>query len=144
MSKFEKATKKVRGLQTFVKDFSIKTKRVGGHKYFVFYKKVTKDFNSCWIAQHCYGASLFNSVGAYKPGTIVTCRKWDTDRIHSCSIGLHIGTLYFAESFSFLDNPIIEVLVRPQDIICVPFQESGKIRCKRLRVARILKPGRDY
>lgn len=31
---------------------------------------------------------------------------------------------------------LIEVLVRPEDVVCVPLVHEGKIRCKRLVVVK--------
>jgi hypothetical protein len=78
-------------------------------------------------------------VGAYKPGTMVSCREWSTNRGESCGCGLHIGSLEFAKRFGieYRLPCIVKVFVRVEDIVCVPaysFMPPGKVRCKKLLV----------
>lgn len=122
-----------RGLEGFIKAYDIQKVYRDNKEYLVFYKSVRKDFGSSWAA--CNG--IF-SQGAYKPGNIVECKHWDTNRHRSCSSGLHVGTFSCAISFSGDDTPlVVEVYVEPKDVVCVPYGYD-KIRCKKLFVNRLL------
>jgi len=111
----------------------------------VLYKAVSKEWGSLWVRN-----ITDNGVGrsnVYCLGTLVSCRRWNSDRDKGCGQGLHVGTwdcaVYFARN-GFLgdfDRRVVEVLVDPEDVVCVPYQSkfrsrhNKKIRCRRLLVA---------
>jgi len=120
----------INGLRDFVHNNSIKTVRYDDEDYFVMYKAVRKDFGSWHVGS--------SSKGAYRPGTLVECSVFDTSRYKDCGKGLHVSTLRFASQFAGKRAPlIVEILVRPRDIVCVPFA-GGKVRCRRLIVSRLI------
>lgn len=123
------------GLQEFVKGHNVRKVHKNNKEYLVFYKAVTYNFGS-WFASR-RGEKF--SYGAYKPGNIVKCRKWNSDRNESCSCGLHIGLFDFATNFTdpFNVSFVIEVYVEAKDVVCVPHY-YGKLRCKKLYVNRLL------
>lgn len=123
------------GLKKFIKDNNISIiKRDNKIEYLILYKVVTKSFSPWWL-HHARN----KHSGIYRPGTSVTCKEWDSHRYNTCGKGLHIGTLDFCTEFAGMNRPyIVEVLVRPEDVVCVPIDSNGKIRCNRLLVTRLL------
>jgi hypothetical protein len=139
-------------LQKFVDEHSIE-RRHGG---LVFYKAVTKDYGP-WCTAHLSSvpdelakkhgsgeAARRNCKGAYEVGMVVKCDDYDTDVEESCAAGLHVGTNACARSFHNPTDRIIECLVMPEDIVCVPntaldihsWTEGHKVRCKKLQVLK--------
>lgn len=126
----------VNGLATFIKQNSIETRNINGHKHLVLYKAVRMDFGSWWLRFNGHDAGG-KDKGAYAPGMTVKCRKWSSDRNYDCGRGLHVATYFRACHFARYERMrIIEVLVKPSDVVCVPYFTNGKIRCKRLKVVR--------
>ena len=134
----------VKGLQKFIENFDIKTRTIGGHKYLVLYKGVRSDFGSWWVdsgqgwPRH---KKMGQDKGAYAPGNLVRCREWSTNRRNDCGKGLHVGCFDFARGFVYdrLWLVMVEVLVKPSNIVCVPINCEGKIRCKSLRVVKVVE-----
>lgn len=141
----------VTGLKEFIAENDIEIRRIGRLKFLVLYKAVRDDYGSWW--HHIM--KLRNDTNAYRPGTTVRCREWSIDRDDDCGPGLHVGTWEHARWFaSWSDKDwstiggkavylskmrIIEVLVHPKDVVCVPkpvAKHIGKIRCNCLRVVR--------
>jgi hypothetical protein len=120
------------GLQHFITTYKIKTRIINGKNYLVLYKRVRKNFGSLWHAR----SIGIHDVGAYRPGTIVKCTSWNVNRSEDCGKGLHVASFGFALLYNQF-VPMIEVLVKPEDVVCVPHY-CGKIRCKQLRVARVV------
>ena len=59
----------------------------------------------------------------------------DDDRDSACSVGLHVGTYGYAQSFS---HQMLVILVDPADVVSVPTDCSAqKMRVCRLRVAAV-------
>jgi hypothetical protein len=81
-------------------------------------------------------------MGVYRPGAEVKCTHYNTDRAKACGEGLHVGTLKCAMRFQSGSERIVECLVMPEDVVCVPdiavlSHANGlcqKVRCKRLLV----------
>jgi hypothetical protein len=122
-------------LEKFVQRHNIKHIQRDGKEYLVLYKAVREDYGS-WFKRA-------SSAGAYKPGNLVVCRDVSNNRNNDCGRGLHAATLDFAAKFATCDVPfVVEVLVKPQDIVCVPhgnmWGPTKKIRCKRLLVNRLI------
>ena len=122
----------VEGLRDFITTYKIKTRVVDKKSYLVLYKCVRKNFGSLWHI----GDKNVHDVDAYRPGTIVKCTSWNVNRDEDCGSGLHVATLGFALLYNQF-VPMIEVLVKPKDVVCVP-KYCAKIRCKQLRVARVV------
>lgn len=129
----------VEGLAEFIAKCHIKTRIVDHEEYLVMYKAVRPDFGS-WYRRTLTSQS--KDGGAYKPGTTVDCRTWSSNRRNECGKGLHVGTRAFVKRFireicHYIQRMVlIEVLVRPEDVVCVPLVHKGKIRCKRLVVVK--------
>lgn len=72
-----------------------------------------------------------------KPGTYVEMDRAtvDGDENHTCSYGLNIADYSFAEDYGPL---CIRVLVAPEDVVCVPVDNVGKIRVCRYYVDRVV------
>jgi hypothetical protein len=144
-------------LLSFVKKYNIEQLPTGE---LVFYKVVTRDFGSWWVANQrefkrrnkCPQDKCMKSDrGAYRPGTEVKCKQYSVDKNNPCGKGLHIGTLACAKIlFNTLWDPmpdyIIKVLVKPKDIVCIPIKSlqlytsdgEQKLRCCRLLVDGIV------
>jgi hypothetical protein len=148
-----------RGLKIFTEKYKVK-QRHGG---LILYKAVCYNY-APWVAarpDHSAWDYEVNSdaqekalekalmrkyAGVYLPGTVVTCKDYDTDRDVLCGPGLHVGTLACAMRFYDDMGVIVECLVMPRDVICVPYSATNswsprlsqkeKIRCKRLQVLR--------
>jgi len=131
-------------LKKFIEKYHIETRIVNGNECLVMYKAVRWDFGS-WY----YRDRPEYDMGAYKPGTVVKCNKYDRSTHMDCGEGLHVGSLRFANSFrrAFCDPVnrmrIVEVLVYPRDVVCVPsasliMRNEGKVRCKKLIVLRTI------
>jgi hypothetical protein len=132
----------VTGLKEFIVKNNIEIRKIGRLKFLVLYKAVRQDFGSWWW----YIMKVpKDDTDAYRPGTTVKCREWSIDRNDDCGPGLHIGTWEYAYWFG-IEMRIVEVLVRPKDVVCVPkpiTKPTNKIRCNCLRVTReIYKPKR--
>lgn len=133
------------GLAEFIQIHGIETRQVDGCGCLVMYKAVRMDFGSWYNRRYPQ-----KDAGAYRLGTTVACRKWTADRNMDCGLGLHVGSLRFANAFRrLMGDPdcrrmrIVEVLVRFKDVVCVPRmalldRSEGKIRCKRLVVLRTI------
>jgi hypothetical protein len=121
----------------------IRTNRVRKDMYgrLILYKAVRSDLGSWWYRDwyaSC-GRPWQRRGGIYRPGALVTCRRFSRDPFFSCSAGLHVATLAFARLFEPQEAPvIIRVLVDPEDVVCVPHDAQGKIRVKRLYVDSIV------
>lgn len=146
-------------VKQFIKLYNIKLDKWGR---LILYKAVTSDFNP-WSSSHDaifrWEKEMVQALGKkkpYKPGTLVRCSRYDTNIKVSCSSGLHAGTFSCATAFctSYLSKgtaQIIEVRVRPEDVVCVPQQalhqwvpsESQKIRCRALYVEKVV-PRKEY
>jgi hypothetical protein len=140
-------------LREFVKAYDIE-ERHGG---LILYKTVTEKY-APWITDignHCplalvykYGNGSRNDAckalrGVYAPGSLVSCEEVDLNPNISCGQGLHVGTLRCAHAFHSHTNRIVECLVMPRDVVCIPWcaligssPSHQKIRCKRLQVLR--------
>jgi hypothetical protein len=134
----------VKGLKEYIKKYNIKTVVCRGEKYLVFYKAVTANFGSCWE----YVVGITRKIGPYKPGTLVMCRHYDNNRRYICSCGLHITNMRNVKIFRDHNYPsllhCVQVLVKPKDIVCVPYAalvqrySYGAIRCKKLFVTNVI------
>ena len=73
----------------------------------------------------------------YPVGSVVFMPRHyvDDDRQSGCSVGLHVGTFAYAETFS---QQTLVVLVDPADVVSVPADHGcAKMRVCRLRVAAL-------
>lgn len=64
----------------------------------------------------------------------------DDNRNAACSVGLHVGTLSYAQGFGGYDSPILVVLFDPAHVVSVPKDSSDqKVRVEKLFVAALLE-----
>lgn len=86
----------------------------------------------------------------YKPGSIVSIPREKVDESPShCSIGLHIGTRNFADSFEYgygasKGGKTVEVRFSPRDVVSVDKSNRQKIRVCRLRVVGDAPPAEHF
>jgi hypothetical protein len=125
-------------LNMFIKHYNIEEKYGG----LILYKAVCKDGQAWYIK---------TETAPYQPGTEVACNDYDIDPNQCCGSGLHVCPLADAKDFrtwtlDVAGMHIIECLVMPEDIICVPYEaakarplEIIKVRCKKLLVLRVLE-----
>ena len=103
---------------------------------FLAYKAVTSDFYSITAgnAQLLKGKDdgkgrIFNGVGE----EIQVYRNYvDDDANRGCSVGLHAGTLEYAQSFGGNSATLVIVEIDPADVVSVPHD----CECQKLRTAR--------
>jgi hypothetical protein len=63
----------------------------------------------------------------------------DDNRNAACSVGLHVGTLSYAQGFGGHDSPVLVVLFDPAHVVSVPKDSSDqKVRVEQLFVAALL------
>ena len=123
------------GLNSFIRRYKIQKDRWGR---LILYKTVMRDRGSWWL----YANSPTGSPIVYRDGCLVRCSTWNDSRTEVCAPGLHVGTLKFARYFAtdIYGSITIQVAVRPEDVVCVPYVTEdglychGKIRCKELYV----------
>ena len=128
----------VDGLAEYIGTHRIK--RRGGK--LVLYKAVSKEWGSLYVRMKLGGNSGSRGIsGVYRPGTVVKARSWDNNPNSDCGEGLHVCTLRCALDYRDLSyfasddthRRLVEVLVDPEDVVCVP-RWGSKIRCKKLVV----------
>lgn len=103
---------------------------------FLAYKAVTSDFYSITAgnAQLLSGKDdgkgrIFNGVGE----EIEVYRNYvDDDANRGCSVGLHAGTLEYAQGFGGTNGTLVIVEIDPADVVSVPHD----CECQKLRTAR--------
>jgi hypothetical protein len=103
---------------------------------FLAYKAVTSDFYSITAgnAQLLKGKDdgkgrIFNGVGE----EIQVYRNYvDDDANRGCSVGLHAGTLEYAQTFGGSSATLVIVEIDPADVVSVPHD----CECQKLRTAR--------
>ena len=103
---------------------------------FLAYKAVTSDFYSITAgnAQLLKGKDdgkgrIFNGVGE----EIEVYRNYvDDDANRGCSVGLHAGTLEYAQDFGGTNGTLVIVEIDPSDVVSVPHD----CECQKLRTAR--------
>lgn len=80
----------------------------------------------------------------YRPGNLVSIprEKVDESTAH-CSIGLHVGTREFADSFNNTPRTV-EVRFNPADVVSVDQSDRQKIRVCRLRVVGDAPPADHF
>jgi len=131
----------VEGLEEFIKENKIR--RRGGK--LVLYKAVSKEWGSLYVRMNKIRNGRSNS---YCVGTCVKTRRYSNSRSKGCGRGLHVATysmaLDYIEAMVFFDpkdcgRRLIEVLVEPDDVVCVPYV-GNKIRCRRLVVSAEIDP----
>jgi hypothetical protein len=85
-----------------------------------------------------------NALLEYKPGNLVSIprEKVDESTAH-CSIGLHVGTRSFAQSF-VTGGRVVEVRFSPADVVSVDQSNREKIRVSRLRVVGDAPPASHF
>jgi hypothetical protein len=83
---------------------------------------------------------LFWPDKAYLPGTTHEVDEWNDNPEYDCGNGLNVCTMKMAYELyrSHMDSRILEVVVEPEDIVCIPHAGTGKIRVKKFRVVREL------
>lgn len=80
----------------------------------------------------------------YKPGNLVSIPREKVDESAShCSIGLHVGTRSFADSFNGTPRTV-EVRFSPADVVSVDQSDRQKIRVCRLRVVGDAPPAEHF
>ncbi len=103
---------------------------------FLAYKAVTSEFYSITAgnAQLLKGKDdgkgrIFNGVGE----EIEVYRNYvDDDANRGCSVGLHAGTLEYAQGFGGTNGTLVIVEIDPSDVVSVPHD----CECQKLRTAR--------
>lgn len=142
LSKKDRKKHEIR-LARFIKRYKIKMK----NGMLVLYKAVRKDFGSWWCT-NIVGKKA--ASGIYTPGTEVKCRRCNRNPLEPCGQGLHVSTKKFAYRFQKSAAPtIIQVLVAPEDVACVPisgwpYRPTEKIRVRRLYVDRTVVKDKRY
>ena len=114
------------GLKTFVKKNNVEV--IDGH--LILYKAVRSNYSS-WYR--------WMNKNVYRPGTLVEIPrgKVSDNRSIRCGPGLHVGTLRFVKEFAanhLLARILVKVAVRPENVVCVPIKETGKIGVCQLQV----------
>lgn len=61
-------------------------------------------------------------------------RLVDDNPEHSCSKGLHVGSIQYVRAFAHGDDRIIIVKVNPADVVSVPQADNTKLRCCRYEI----------
>lgn len=85
-----------------------------------------------------------NALIEYKPGNLVSIPREKVDESTShCSIGLHVGTRSFADSFNSTPRTV-EVRFSPADVVSVDQSDRQKIRVCRLRVVGDAPPASHF
>jgi hypothetical protein len=151
-----KVNEMVEGLQEFISQHNIQMRK----GKLVLYKAVSKEWGSLWVrsSARTHQEKLSETPGSskvYRLGMEVNTRRVNSYRSEECGEGLHVGTLACAKEFldcgallDFTDKNrrLIEVLVDPEDVACVPHRaltspmcEFHKIRCRRLVVVKTVK-----
>jgi hypothetical protein len=118
------------GLHAFVKKHSVRMDKWGR---LVLYKR-TMRCGTPWFIKDSYRPRR-----VYKVGAEVRCRRCNASRYRDCGPGLHVATREWARNRRCFGPRLIEVRVYPEDVVCVPYETRGKIRCKRLYVQRVVK-----
>lgn len=79
-----------------------------------------------------YTGTMDNSIGNVVE---ISRRKVDDNPNNTCSYGLHVATLSYAESFASGDDKILDVEIDPSDVVAVPTDYNGtKMRVCRFKV----------
>jgi len=89
---------------------------------------------------HHFGQAFYPPV--YQNGAEISCSLYNKSRFQDCGSGLHVATLEFALNFgksSTQGQTVLEVAVWPNDVVCVPLSNEGKIRVKKLYVSRVIQ-----
>ena len=138
------------GLEKFIKDYEIQKEG----EYLVFYKTVSKEYGSLWMRRRLgmetwRGATIRERgvKNVYIVNRTVQTNDYSVNRRNRCGKGVHICTLEEAKEykkciyFNCYDRgrKIMKVLVKPEDIVCVPFHNNGKIRAKKIYVVGEIK-----
>jgi hypothetical protein len=108
---------------------------------FLAYKAVKHDYSDKW------SGSYDNSIG-----TVAQMKRFsvDDDRNHSCSAGLHAGTLEYVQSYGcFHDSPesdkVIIVKISPENVVSVPTDcDCQKLRTCEYTVVRDYEGVMEY
>lgn len=90
---------------------------------FLAYKSVRRD-----LKDH-YSGTVDNKVGVVNE---MARNKISDDPRQACHEGYHVGALAYANSFGAGDRRIVICKVDPQDVVCVPYDESSR----KMRVCR--------
>jgi hypothetical protein len=93
---------------------------------FIAYRAVRNDF----LDKHT--GKMDNSVGNIVE---IDRSKVDDNPNNTCSHGLHVATLCYAQSFASGDDKLLDVEVSPSDVVAVPTDYNGtKMRVCRFKV----------
>jgi len=93
---------------------------------FIAYRAVRNDF----LDKHT--GKMDNSVGNIVE---INRSKVDDNPNNTCSHGLHVATLCYAQSFASGDDKLLDVEVSPSDVVAVPTDYNGtKMRVCRFKV----------
>ena len=101
---------------------------------FIAYKAVKADFTD----KHT--GTISNEVG-----TVVAMRRNQVNENpdHGCSYGLHAGSWRYATGFASGDDKLLMVKIQPQDVVSVPNEDHGKLRCCRYEVIGMVGDDQD-
>jgi len=97
------------------------------------YKLTTKDFKSPISPGQKYPELT------YSIGSEVSVSEWNEDPAKDCGAGIHVATLPWCLLNQKEGQKILIVEFTAQDIVCIPYDTSGKFRVKRLKVIEELE-----
>ena len=101
---------------------------------FIAYRSVRSDFKD-----HHTG-TMDNSVGKVVE---INRTEVDDNPNNTCSNGLHVATWDYASGFGSGERVMVEVKVRPQDVVCVPTDYNGtKMRVSKFEVLSVCEAPR--
>ena len=77
----------------------------------------------------------------YEVGKEYSVDEYSTDEGICTGAGLHVSTLEYALRLKeiFKDSVIAKILIDSEDIVAVPFDSTGEVRVKRLKVVELLR-----
>lgn len=76
-----------------------------------------------------------------KVGSIVTMPAVDVKPGPECSVGLHVGSHHYADTFLGGQGVVMEVRVDPADVVNVPDHDTGKMRVVKYEVVQFHERG---
>jgi hypothetical protein len=93
---------------------------------FIAYRAVRNDF----LDKHT--GTMDNSVGNV---VSISRSKVDDNPNNTCSHGLHVATMSYAQSFANGDDRLLDVEINPEDVVAVPTDYNGtKMRVCKFKV----------
>jgi hypothetical protein len=124
----------------------VKGLEVNADGYIIGYKALNQDMTSIHTGTAFVNGVKYNGHIPNELGTTVTMPrdKVDSDANSSCSHGLHIGTLDFANGFGGHNCNVVVLLVDPADVVSVPSSDHSKMRSCGYIVHDLYREHFDY